>query len=571
MKKLLRILIIEDSEDDTLLILRELDKGGYQTEHMRVDSKRSLKESLLNKEWDLIITDHNMPKLDSISALSVIKKLNIDIPVIIVSGSIGEDVAVAAMKAGAHDYIMKDNLIRLIPAVERELREASMRKSKRMNEAAIEYLAFHDSLTGLVNRAEFEHRLERALKNAQENNVVNALLYLDLDQFKIVNDTCGHSAGDDLLKQLSSLLHARIRGRDTLARLGGDEFCVLLENCEQEQAIIIANDLLQLVNEFRFCWNEKYFKIGVSIGVVTINNHSTSPNEILAEADLACYAAKDKGRNCVQVYLDADLKIRTRRKEMNWATRIDSAVENNHFMLYQQLIMPLNENGSYHNEFLLRLKDNNQVITPGAFIASAERYQRMVTIDRWVIDNAFSYLHKTQGNGNDTQMTSINLSGQSLSNDTLFGYIHSMLLKHELKPSNICFEITETAAIANFSTAIDLINALKELGCHIALDDFGCGMSSFSYLKNMNIDFLKIDGSFIRNIDKNPIDRSIVESINNISHVAGFKTVAEYVESKKIENILRDIGIDYAQGYSISRPHLLDKDSSASKTCKRAS
>ncbi len=564
-EKFLRILVIEDSEDDTFLLLRELNKSGYQTEHARVENKGALKKALLNKEWDLIITDHNMPELDSTAALKVIKKLEVDIPVIIVSGSIGEDVAVAAMKAGAHDYIMKNNLTRLIPAIERELREASLRKSKRLTEAEIEYMAFHDSLTGLVNRTELERRLRRSISHSQKNHSINALLYLDLDQFKIVNDTCGHSAGDELLKQLSALLLKRIRGRDTLARIGGDEFCVLLENCDKDQVVTVANELLKLVNEFRFSWENKFFNIGVSIGAVRIDKNSTDQNEILGAADLACYAAKDKGRNCIQVYKDEDSKIRQKRREMNWATRIDSAIENNQFMLYQQRIIPLNGKGTSHNEYLIRLKDKERIITPGAFIPAAERYQRMIAIDHWVIDHAFSHLQQIRKTEDKNHLININLSGQSLSNDTLFGFIHSLLLKYKLAPSNICFEITETAAIANFHTSIDLINQLKELGCLIALDDFGCGLSSFSYLKSMNIDFLKIDGSFIRNIDKNPIDRSIVESINNISHVAGFKTVAEYVETQKIADVLKEIGIDYAQGFSINRPQPLKLEANTIK------
>jgi len=569
-EKFLRILVIEDSEDDTFLLMRELNKGGYKTEHSRVENKHSLKKALINNQWDLVITDHNMPEFNSTSALNVIQKLGIDIPVIIVSGSIGEDVAVAAMKAGAHDYIMKNNLTRLIPAIERELREACLRKSKRETEAAIEYMAFHDSLTDLINRSELERRLQRTITHAQKNNSIHALLYLDLDQFKIVNDTCGHSAGDELLKQLSTLLLTRIRGRDTLARLGGDEFCVLLENCEKEQAVIIANDLLKLINEFQFSWERKFFSIGVSIGVVRIDKNSIDQNEILGAADLACYAAKDKGRNCIQIYKDKDSKIRQKRQEMSWATRIDSAIENNHFMLYQQLITPLNGEGTSHNEYLLRLKDKDRIITPGAFIPAAERYQRMAAIDRWVINSAFSHLQQARQTNNKDHLININLSGQSLSSDTLFDFINSLLQKYKLAPSNICFEITETAAIANFHSAIEFIKQLKKLGCLIALDDFGCGLSSFSYLKNMNIDFLKIDGSFIRNIDKNPIDRSIVESINNISHVAGFKTVAEYVESKKIAKILKDIGIDYAQGFSIHRPQPLKPETNTIRTPQQA-
>lgn len=558
-KKLLRILIIEDSDDDTLLLLRQLEKAGYQVTHEQVANKRALKNTLQQNDWDLVITDHNMPDFDSIAALGVIKKLDLDIPVIIVSGSIGEDVAVQAMKAGAHDYIMKDNMARLIPAVERELREFRIRQSQRKAEAAIKHLALHDGLTGLVNRSELERRLQHAVSQAHKGKNFSALLYLDLDQFKVVNDTCGHSAGDELLKQLSALLHTRIRGRDTLARLGGDEFCVLLENCSLKQAKIVAKDLHQLINEFRFTWESKLFNLGVSIGVVTMDESNLNPDELLSAADMACYAAKDQGRNCIKVYKNEDTSMRRRRKEMDWASRIDTALENNHFLLYQQIITPLNGEGPSHHEYLLRLKDGNRIISPGAFIPAAERYQRMLAIDHWVIEASFSYLSQLKNSTTDEKhFVSINLSGQSLSDDNLFNFVQTQLVKYKLTPETICFEITETAAIANFRTAIDFINRIRKLGCLIALDDFGCGLSSFSYLQSMDIDFLKIDGSFIRNIENNPVDRAIVEAINKIGHIVGFKTIAEYVETNKIANILRDIGIDYAQGYAINKPQPLE-------------
>lgn len=556
--KLLRVLIIEDSENDTLLLLRKLKKAGYQTQHQQVSTSHSLKKTLLKEEWDIVITDHNIPEFDSTAALAVIKKLNIDIPVIIVSDSIGEDVAVNAMRSGAHDYIMKSNMARFIPAIERELTEVALRKSQRITEAAIQHLAYHDSLTGLVNRSELERRLERATLQAKKGKITNALLYLDLDQFKVVNDTCGHSAGDELLKQLSAILHTRIRGRDTLARLGGDEFCVLLDNCSLKQAKVIADDLHQLVNNFRFAWDEQLFNIGVSIGVVAITKNGMTPDELLSAADLACYAAKDKGRNCIQVYKHEDINMRRRRRDMNWANRIDVALENNHFLLYQQLIVPLNNSSPSHYEYLLRLKDKKRIIPPGAFIPAAERYQRMSAIDRWVIDASFSHLGQLDSTTkNNAHFININLSGQSLNDESLFNYVQNLFSKYQVSPKTICFEITETATIANFKTAIDFINKIKELGSLIALDDFGCGLSSFSYLTNMDIDFLKIDGSFIRNIEKNPVDRAIVEAINKIGHIAGFKTIAEYVETQKVVAVLKDIGIDYAQGYAINKPHPL--------------
>ncbi len=552
--KPVNILLVEDSEDDALLILRQLKRGGYNPHLKRVDTAREMRKALEAETWDIVITDHNMPGFDSSAALTIARHHDPDLPVIIVSGSIGEEIAVEAMKAGAHDYIMKNNLTRLTPAIERELREAETRRARRRAESAIQHLAFHDVLTGLVNRSEFERRLNRALVTAKRKRTQHALLYLDLDQFKVVNDTCGHAAGDELLKQIAIILHEQIRGRDTLARLGGDEFSVLLENCPLSKAETIAASLRKVVQGFRFIWEDKVFVIGVSIGVVAIDHTSASTSELLSMADLACYAAKDRGRNRIQVYQEDDAELLKRLGEMNWANRIDTALEQNQFQLYRQTIKALNgaPKGLSHLELLLRLHDGGEIIAPGAFIPAAERYQRMTAIDRWVITEAFAIL--SEGYFDADCIITINLSGQSLSHEPLFDFVTKQLKKYAVAPERICFEITETAAIANFHTAIDFIRNIKRLGCHCALDDFGSGLSSFSYLKSLPVDYLKIDGSFICNMPHEPVDRSIVEAINKIGHDIGIKTIAEFVENKGIAKHLERIGVDYVQGYAIDRP-----------------
>ncbi len=552
-RKALSILLVEDSADDALLIQHQLERGGYTPRMQRVDGEHALRAALTNDTWDIVITDHKLPAFDAIAALNLIKAHDPDLPVIIVSGSIGEELAVEAMKAGAQDYIMKNNLTRLTPAIERELREAETRRARRRAESAIQHLAFHDVLTGLVNRSEFERRLNRALATAKRDDTQHALLFLDLDQFKVVNDTCGHAAGDELLKQVAIILHEKIRGRDTLARLGGDEFAVLLENCPLEKARTIAGNLRKSVQAFRFVWENRVFSIGVSIGVVAIDHTSANTSELLSMADLACYTAKDQGRNCIQVYREGDEQLVKRLGEMNWASRIDTALEQGHFQLYCQPIESLAaQNARPHLELLLRLREHNEIITPGAFIPAAERYQRMLTLDRWVICEALRCL--AAGCFEEHSIISINLSGQSLSHAPLFDFVNQCIRKYGIDAQRLCFEITETAAIANFHTAIDFIKNIKNIGCHCALDDFGSGLSSFSYLKFLPVDYLKIDGAFICNLAHDHMDRTIVEAINKIGRGIGIETIAEFVESREIISHLRDIGVDHAQGYAIARP-----------------
>ncbi|HED33332.1 MAG TPA: GGDEF domain-containing response regulator [Gammaproteobacteria bacterium] len=554
---LLNILIVEDSEDDALLLLRELSKGGFRTFHKRVDTAPDLQACLNEQEWDIVITDHNMPDFDSTSAIRLVKQHGEDIPVIIVSGSIGEDVAVNAMRTGANDYILKGNYSRLIPAIDRELREAGSRKARRDAEKAIQHMAFHDSLTGLLNRSEFEQRLEKLHQSSKEDGVVHALIYLDLDQFKIVNDTSGHAAGDELLKQISSMLEKRIRSNDIIARLGGDEFGVLLENCKLEKAELIARHLCDSIHEYRFIWKDKVFSVGASIGLVVIDASSADINSLLSSADMACYAAKDKGRNHIQIYQETNDEFEKRRVEMDWAGKIDNALENDLFCLYQQPIVPLQRKSNQkHNELLIRMRgDHNEIIAPAAFIPAAERFQRMQSIDQWVINSAFEYLSRQ--NSSTEHFIAINLSGLSLGDESLFKFVNKKIKESKVNPQYICFEVTETAAIANFNIAVEFIHKIKQLGCKFALDDFGSGLSSFSYLKTLPVDYLKIDGVFIQNITTDPMDKAIVEAINSVAHKAGMETIAEYVHSREIKQCLTEMGVDYAQGYDIGKPEAI--------------
>ena len=396
----IRLLLVEDSADDAELILRELRKADFEVDCLRIDTKHDLDNALLRSLWDIVITEHHLPGFNSQSVLHAIKFCQLDLPVIIVSGSIGEDIAVDAMKNGASDYIMKNNLARLPPAINRELRETQIRTEHKHAQEIIKHLAYHDPLTGLANRHEFETRLQCALNSIDTLNQ-HALLYMDMDQFKIVNDTCGHEAGDELLRQLAQLLRQPIRDADTLARLGGDEFGVLLIQCPIGHARLVAERMLQLLRDFRFIWKDKAFSVGASIGLVMLEDKSQTLSDVLRIADMACYAAKDKGRDRLHIYHANDIELLQRHGEMQWVERITRAIEADRFELFHQLIVPLSDNNSGHCEFLLRmLDDEGNYIMPGTFIPAAERYNLMQALDRWVIRNAFTYLasHSQQKN-----------------------------------------------------------------------------------------------------------------------------------------------------------------------------
>ena len=428
-------------------------------------------------------------------------------------------------------------------------------ESRELNRR-LSYHASHDILTGLVNRREFENRLERALKSARARETSYALCYLDLDQFKIVNDSCGHSAGDALLGQLGALLKSKIRWRDTLARLGGDEFGVLLESCSLDEAMQTAEALRLAISEYKFLWDDRSFRLGVSIGVVPISADNEDVAALLSAADSACAAAKEAGRNRIHSFQENDIDLMRRRREMQWAARINNALEENRFELFRQTIQPLQTDvDGAHYEILLRMRDENgAIISPGLFIEAAERYGITPSIDRWVIRSAFRWLVSEADERERLELCSINLSGQSLGDDKFLPFVVDQFQMSGLDATKICFEITETAAIASYSQANRFINALKELGCKFALDDFGTGLSSFGYLKHFPVDFLKIDGSFVKEILHDPIDREMVRSINEIGHLTGKQTIAEFAENEEIITMLRGMGIDYAQGYGVSEP-----------------
>jgi diguanylate cyclase (GGDEF)-like protein/PAS domain S-box-containing protein len=431
------------------------------------------------------------------------------------------------------------------------------------------YLASHDALTGLINRREFEVRLKRAIRTARGEQRHHVLLFLDLDEFKIINDTCGHLVGDEMLKQITALLRSRVRRSDILARLGGDEFGVLLEDCPLGQARQIAEEIRTTVRDFRFCWKDQIFEVGVSTGFVPISGDSGDLAQIMSAADAALYVAKDSGRNRVHEYEADDTLVAERYGEMQWIHRIKRALEERRFRLFYQLIQPLgaaesaNANRELLCEVFLRMLDpGGKVIEPAAFMSAAERYHLIGELDRWVVHTAFRALAEAQRREvSRPVLFAVNVSAQSLSDETFLAYVIEQIDESLVDPRRLCFEITETAAISKLDSAIRFISALKVKGCRFILDDFGSGLSSFAYLKDLSMDFLKIDGEFVQNMVEDRVKRAMVESINQIGHVLGLQTIAEWVENRQTLELLKELGVDFAQGYWLCRPQPLVHDS----------
>ena len=420
----------------------------------------------------------------------------------------------------------------------------------------LSFQARHDALTGLINRYEFDRLTQDALEDAAQGERAHCIAYVDLDQFKIVNDTCGHMAGDTLLRQLAGQLKARMRSSDTLARLGGDEFAILLMGCGLEKAREVTEGLLQIIREFRFVFEDKVFKIGASVGLTEISpTHAYTLSELLSTVDSACYAAKDEGGNRIHVYRPDDQDLQQRYSQLEWVSRIHQGLERNQFVLYYQRMESLTVGSEPHCEVLIRMRgDDGTLYPPGYFLPAAERYHLMPQLDRWVVREAFAIMARK---GSDfPYVCAINLSGQTLSEEGFLDYVTDLIRQYRLDPRRFCFEITETSVIANLDKARQFMRALRELGCSFSLDDFGSGLSSFAYLKTLEVDFLKIDGMFVTAIADNPIDRAMVASINQVGHVMGLHTIAEFAENEGIIRILKEIGVDYAQGYGVARPEL---------------
>ena len=431
--------------------------------------------------------------------------------------------------------------------------------ARRDAEESLSWQATHDTLTQLANRRQFETLLERHIESAREQGVRHAALYIDLDQFKVVNDTCGHLAGDALLRQLAQALESRMRRGDCLARLGGDEFGVLLEGCDLLHAQRVAAQLLASIRAFRFAWAGQVFSLGASIGVAEITAESRDLEGVLSAADTACFLAKDKGRNQVQVYRADDVEVSVRHGEMNWFSRLTRSLEEDRFVLHCQRVVPLADPGeSEYIELLLRMRDEGgRLVPPTAFIPAAERYHLMGRIDGWVVKRALNCLATHAASRAPWQTLprfGINLSGMSLGDPAFCEFVHEQFASTGVAGDRVCFEITETAAISNLGNAARAMHRLRDLGCRFALDDFGSGLSSFAYLKSLPVDYLKIDGSFVRGSGTDPVDHAVVDAIQRLARAVGARTIAECVEDEATLERLRGLGIAFGQGYGLHRP-----------------
>ena len=421
----------------------------------------------------------------------------------------------------------------------------------------LSYQASHDTLTELINRREFERQLQRALFGIRNGEPTRALIYIDLDQFKLINDTSGHLAGDQLLTQLSLVMADQLRGGDVLARLGGDEFGILAHDTTHEGAHVLTERLRSRIESYVYVWEQQSYTISASIGVVMLDRPEQTLAQVMSHADDACYMAKDRGRNRIHFYSGQDDETIRRRGEMMWANRLRSVIEENRLLLDYQEVQPLQDRLSQdaHIELLIRLRDEDgNVILPGAFLPAAERYGMMPLLDRWVIGQAIAHFDQLHVNGRAPARCSVNLAASTLEDDGLAEYVLTLIEQHGVEPSRLCFEITETEAVRNLARAVRFIDRMRMVGCLVALDDFGAGMSSFGYLKNLPVDVIKIDGSFVRDLDIDPMSRSIINVITEIGHQRGLDVVAEWVASEANAATLRDLGVDYGQGFALHRP-----------------
>ncbi len=426
----------------------------------------------------------------------------------------------------------------------------------------LEYQANTDLLTGLANRANFENKLQHIV-NTKIDGQSHVICFMDLDRFKIVNDTCGHQAGDELLKQIGHLLKNKTRKVDLLARFGGDEFALLLQNCDSSTGIHIAKTLIDAIAEFRFVWDDNLFTIGLSIGIASFSQQrGCNVKSVIKAADTACYRAKDMGRNTYYVYNPEDSAIAQRTSEMNWSNRILNALEQDRIVLFGQKIVPLpscTEQYEYFIEVLMRYNDRGKLVAPNAFIPAAERYHLMAEVDKYIINKVFANIQSWPSDLLEKIKISINLSGQTIGDARTRDFILEKIKEYNIGPGIICFEITETSAIANLLEAAQFIKVLKAVGCTFALDDFGSGLSSFAYLQSLPIDYLKIDGSLVRQISNNTMQRHMVESIHKIGEMMGIGTVAEYVEDQAILDALNSMGVHYGQGYHLAKPQPINE------------
>jgi diguanylate cyclase (GGDEF)-like protein len=480
-------------------------------------------------------------------------------PGIAVPGTVRPD-ATASLQEGTRRGLLLSTLVTLAVLFALLLAKTVIQSLSALKRQSA-YHSVHDRLTGLINRAQFQARLERAIGHAQKQSVTHALLHIDIDRFKSVNETCGHHAGDELLQELAQLLLSSVRKRDTLSRLGGDEFGMLLENCPLEKAVQIAGKLIQTVGSFHFTRSDITFKQGISIGVVPIDRDSTDSATALSAADSACYLAKESGRNQVQIAHLGNRRLQMRHGRLQWLSRISNAITDNRLTLYFQPIVPCASTTRHDKyiEILLRMiDDDGSVIAPGVFLPTAEKYKLAQNLDRWVIEHAMAWLARESACNHWPVRIAINLSAQSVGDLAMVNFIVDQAALNRVNPSHVCFEIPEAAVSADPTAATCFMLTLRASGFRFALDDFGSGLSCFTYLKKMPVDYLKIDGTFVRDFMFDPVDRTMIRVINELGHLLGKQTIAKYVESLEVLDELKKMGIDHIQGYVYSEPQSLE-------------
>jgi len=527
-----------------------------------------------NGPYAVVISDMGMPGMDGMKLLTILKKFAPDTVRIMLTGYADQKVAVDAVNQGQvfkflnkpcspEDMaaVIESGISQYNQAIEITKRLARSSAEVRGLTEKLSYQAKHDLFTGLANRHTFEAQLQLFLESAQHEGREHALGFLDVDHFHIINDTCGHVAGDELLRQLAQQLASQQRNGDLLARLAGDEFGIMLADCPLEEAKRIITERHKKLKHFQFKWEDKQFDTCISIGLAPINQESVSVAAVLSAAETACNVAKNQGRNIIHVGDTSDPEMTDRMNEVQWVNRINEALLKNRFCLYYQTIAPVAENTCEgdHYELLVRMQgENGEIIPPGEFLPAAENYYLSPKLDRWVIQHAANWLSSNPERLEKLSLCNINLSGHSFSDKDMLNFILTTFDQASIPPEKICFEVTETAAIAHLNHTISFIKELKSKGFLFALDDFGSGLSSFAYLKNLPVDILKIDGIFVKTMDIDEFDQAMVKSISEIGQVMGKKTVAEFVENQEILQLLRKLKVDYAQGYHIAKPQPLD-------------
>jgi diguanylate cyclase (GGDEF)-like protein len=553
MGMLLRVLIIEDTDENALAYVNVLRQGGYDPVFERVDNSANMASALSRQNWDVIIAQHNLAQFDATSALMLAKKLEVDVPFIIISGSFGEDAAVAAMKMGAHDYIMRDNLTRLVPAIDRELREAEVRRQRKRAEETLQHQAHYDWLTDLPNRIMFHDRLTLAVAHAERQRKMLAVLFVDLDRFKTIVDTLGHAVGDQVLRGVAERLSSVLSDSDTLARLGGDEFVVLLPDVGRaDRAAKLAQQMLEVLKEpFHFGNNELH--ITTSIGISLYPYDGEDADALLKNSDTALYRAKEQGRNNYQLYTPAMNARAFERLAMENSLR--RALDKEEFLLHYQPIIDMASGQIVGMEALVRWQHPDLgLVFPAEFISLAEETGLIVPLGEWVLRKACAQSQAWQKAGLPPLMLSVNLSARQFQHHDLVDIISRVLKETELNPRCLELEITETIAMQNADYTIVLLRELKDRGINISLDDFGTGYSSLSYLKKFPISTLKIDQSFVRDIDSDPSDAAIANAIIVLAHSLNLIVVAEGVETIEQLKFLKQSHCDKLQGYLFSGP-----------------